>query len=104
MRWIKCPKPKKSWLLYEILAKAVARKWSDVLSNAVNPGWVPTKMGGSGASDDLQKGAETQVWLATSEDARISGRYFFHQKEARYLKKADEVILLATAITSSALY
>ena len=72
-----------------ILAKAVARKWPDVFSNAVEPGWVPTKMGGPGAPDDLQKGFETQVWLAVSEDARISGRYFFHRKEARYKKMAD---------------
>jgi len=72
-----------------ILAKAVARRWPDVFSNAVEPGWVPTKMGGPGAPDDLQKGFETQVWLAVSEDARISGRYFFHRKEARYKKMAD---------------
>jgi len=76
-----------------ILAKAVARRWPEVCSNAVHPGWVPTKMGGAGASDDLKKGYETQVWLAASENARISGRYFFHQKEARYFKGADEVSL-----------
>ncbi len=68
-----------------LLCKAAARKWSDVYANAVNPGWVPTKMGGRGAPDDLTKGYETQVWLATSNDdkARVSGRYFFHQKESR---------------------
>jgi NAD(P)-dependent dehydrogenase (short-subunit alcohol dehydrogenase family) len=76
-----------------ILAKAVARRWPDVYSNAVHPGWVPTKMGGAGAPDNLQKGAETQVWLAASEDARITGRYFFHQKEARYHKGADKISL-----------
>lgn len=76
-----------------ILAKAVARKWPAVLSNAVNPGWVPTKMGGSGAPDDLEKGFQTQVWLAVSDDpkARVSGRYFHHQREARYLHEADDV-------------
>ncbi len=76
-----------------ILAKAVARIWPDVYSNAVNPGWVPTKMGGAGAPDDLQKGVETQVWLAESREARVSGRYFFHRKEARYLKVADDIRL-----------
>jgi len=76
-----------------ILAKAVARKWPDVFSNAVEPGWVPTKMGGPGAPDDLQKGFETQVWLAVSEDARVSGRYYFHRKEARYKKEADNTVL-----------
>ena len=75
-----------------ILAKAVARKWPDTFSNTVNPGWVPTKMGGRNAPDNLEKGAETQVWLAVSDDdnARVSGRYFFHKKESRYLHQADE--------------
>jgi len=43
------------------LSMAVARKWPDVYANAVDPGWVPTKMGGAGAPDDLQKGYETQT-------------------------------------------
>jgi len=73
-----------------LLAKAVARRWPDVYSNAVEPGWVPTKMGGPGATDDLQKGFETQVWLATNENAKVSGRYFFHQKEAAYRKETDD--------------
>ncbi|MBX6380399.1 MAG: SDR family NAD(P)-dependent oxidoreductase [Thermoflavifilum aggregans] len=65
-----------------MLCMAVARHWPDVLSNAVNPGWVPTKMGGRHAPDDLKKGYETQIWLATSEEreAKISGKYFFHRK------------------------
>jgi NAD(P)-dependent dehydrogenase (short-subunit alcohol dehydrogenase family) len=78
-----------------MLCKAVARKWPDVYANAVDPGWVPTKMGGSGAPDDLQKGYETQVWLAVSNDekAKVSGRYFFHQKELRSNPEADDVLL-----------
>jgi NAD(P)-dependent dehydrogenase (short-subunit alcohol dehydrogenase family) len=65
-----------------ILAFAVARKWPAVLSNALEPGWVATKMGGASAPDDLDAGAETQVWLATSDDAQaaVSGQYFYHQK------------------------
>jgi NAD(P)-dependent dehydrogenase (short-subunit alcohol dehydrogenase family) len=63
-----------------LLACAVARRWPDVLSNALEPGWVPTKMGGPGAPDDLDAGHRTQVWLAVSEDAaaRVSGSYFYH--------------------------
>lgn len=76
-----------------ILAKAVARRWPEVYSNAVDPGWVPTKMGGAGAPDDLQKGFETQVWLAAGRNVTASGRYFFHLKEARYLNEADNTRL-----------
>ena len=64
------------------LAFAVARRWPDVLSNAVNPGWVPTKMGGATAPDDLEMGHLTQTWLAVSEEpaAKLSGRYWFHRQ------------------------
>ena len=65
-----------------VLAFALARSWPGVLSNAVEPGWVATKMGGPGAPDDLQLGADTQVWLATSNDrdATVSGRCFYHRR------------------------
>jgi NAD(P)-dependent dehydrogenase (short-subunit alcohol dehydrogenase family) len=78
-----------------ILAKAVARKRDGVYSNAVDPGWVATKMGGAGAPDDLQKGFETQVWLAVSDDpkALVSGKYFHHQHEAKYQLKSDDTAL-----------
>ncbi len=67
-----------------MLALAVARRWPDVASNAVNPGWVPTRMGGASAPDDLDRGNETQVWLAegTDKKARRSGRYLFHKRRA----------------------
>jgi NAD(P)-dependent dehydrogenase (short-subunit alcohol dehydrogenase family) len=66
-----------------VLAFAVARHWPDVLSNALEPGWVPTKMGGPGAPDDLSLAPVTQVWLATSDDpaATVTGRYFYHQRQ-----------------------
>jgi NAD(P)-dependent dehydrogenase (short-subunit alcohol dehydrogenase family) len=78
-----------------MLCMAVARKWPQVYANAVDPGWVPTKMGGQGASDDLQKGYETQVWLAVSSDekAKVSGRYFYHRKESRHNPEADDTSL-----------
>lgn len=65
-----------------ILAFAVARRWRDVLSNAIEPGWVATKMGGPSAPDDLDAGPRTQVWLATSDDpeAKVSGKYFYHMR------------------------
>ncbi|CAM3800381.1 SDR family NAD(P)-dependent oxidoreductase [Mucilaginibacter galii] len=75
-----------------ILSLAVARHWPDVLSNAVEPGWVATKMGGPNAPDNLQKGAETQSWLAVSEDVatKVSGRYFYHQREKNFLSGASD--------------
>ena len=65
-----------------LLAFAVARRWKDVKSNALEPGWVATKMGGPSAPDDLHQGCVTQAWLATSEDAlaQSSGGYFYHQR------------------------
>ena len=71
-----------SKLLVTTLMAAVAARWSGTLSNAVDPGWVPTRMGGPGAPDDLREGHLTQEWLATSDDvdARTSGGYWFHQR------------------------
>ncbi|MBU9424026.1 SDR family NAD(P)-dependent oxidoreductase [Burkholderia gladioli] len=69
--------------LYDVLlAFAVARRWPGVLSNALEPGWVPTRMGGPGAPDDLDQAHRTQAWLAVGEDegARVSAGYFFHMK------------------------
>ncbi len=65
-----------------LIAFAVARRWPDVLSNALEPGWVATRMGGPGAPDDLDAAHRTQVWLAVSEDtaARVTGEYFYHMQ------------------------
>lgn len=78
-----------------MLAKAIARRWPEVYSNAVDPGWVPTKMGGSSAPDDLDKGYETQVWLAVSDEegAKVSGRYFYHKKEENPHPAAGKVAM-----------
>ena len=62
------------------LAFALARRWPSVLSNAVDPGWVRTRMGGPGAPLDIDTGQRTQAWLAVSDEpaAMVSGRYW-HQ-------------------------
>ena len=75
-----------------LLAFGVARRWPGVRSNSVEPGWVPTKMGGSGAPDDLDQGPVTQAWLAVSEDeaAKVTGRHFYHQKERSVPAEAHE--------------
>lgn len=78
-----------------ILSMAVAQRWTDVYANAVDPGWVPTRMGGAGAPDDLEKGYQSQVWLAVSNDpeARVSGQYFHHKRQARYLPGAKHIVV-----------
>ncbi|MGP3916904.1 SDR family NAD(P)-dependent oxidoreductase [Nonomuraea sp. 10N515B] len=63
------------------LALAVASRWEGTSSHAVDPGWVPTRMGGPGAPDDLTAGHQTQVWLATHHDVTPStGGYWYHQQ------------------------
>ena len=86
-----------------VLAFAVARRWPATLSNAVDPGWIRTRMGGPQATDDLPEGADTQVWLATGDDpaATVTGRYLKRRQELRAHPAAYEVDLqeqfLATA-------
>jgi NAD(P)-dependent dehydrogenase (short-subunit alcohol dehydrogenase family) len=70
-----------SKLFLTTLCNTLARRWPDVRSNAVDPGWVPTRMGGPGAPDDLVQGHQTQAWLAVSDDpkAHLTGKYWHHQ-------------------------
>jgi len=70
---------------------AVARHWPDVLSNSVNPGRVPTKIGGAGAPGDLEMGHQTQTWLADSRDekAMVSGHYWFHKQQVQPVPLAN---------------
>ena len=71
-----------SKLFVTTLAAAVARLRPGVLSNAVDPGWVPTKMGGPSAPDDLEQGHRTQEWLASSDEpqALATGGYWYHRE------------------------
>ena len=83
-----------SKLYVTALALTLARAWPDVLSNAVDPGWVPTKMGGPAATGDLKLGYLTQTWLAVSNDAAatVSGAYWYHrQRQAPAPQASDPV-------------
>jgi NAD(P)-dependent dehydrogenase (short-subunit alcohol dehydrogenase family) len=80
--------------LYDVmLAFAVARRWPKVRSNAVDPGWIRTRMGGPHAPDNLPEGAETQVWLATSDEpaALVTGRYLKRRQDLRANPAAYDV-------------
>src|SRR5271165_3058435 len=100
-----------SKLLDVVLTFAVARSWPKVLSNALEPGWVPTKMGGPGAPDDLSLAFVTQAWLAVSDDpaARVTGQYFYHQKPrrvhlaARRTDLQDELLAYCAGLTGTVL-
>ena len=94
------------------LALTLARAWPDVLSNAVDPGWVPTKMGGTAATDDLELGYLTQTWLAVSNDtaATVSGGYWYHRQrqepaaEARDPAFQDQLMDRLAALTGVVLF
>ncbi len=72
------------------LAFAVAADHSEVLSNAVDPGWVRSRMGGPGAPVSLAEGAATPVRLATDPTVRVSGRYFTGGRERPAHRQAGD--------------
>jgi NAD(P)-dependent dehydrogenase (short-subunit alcohol dehydrogenase family) len=78
-----------------MLAFAIARRWPDVFSNSLEPGWVPTKMGGAGAPDDMDQAHLTQAWLAAGDDpkADVTGRYFYHLKRMEPNPQSHDVAL-----------
>jgi hypothetical protein len=85
-----------SKLYVTALALAVARLRPNVFSNAVDPGWVPTRMGGPGAPDDLQEGAATQAGLAAGDSQQLSGltgRYLHHGSDLRPDARTETVEL-----------
>jgi NAD(P)-dependent dehydrogenase (short-subunit alcohol dehydrogenase family) len=56
-------------------------KGTNILVNAVCPGWVRTDMGGSNATRSVEEGAATPVWLATLPDGGPSGQNFYDKKQ-----------------------
>jgi NAD(P)-dependent dehydrogenase (short-subunit alcohol dehydrogenase family) len=107
-RWDGAQAYSDSKLLDVVLAFAVARRWPSVLSNALEPVWVPTKMGGPGAPDDLSLAPVTQAWLAVSDDpaAMVTGQFFYHQQRHRVHPAAlrpdlqDELLSYCAGLTS----
>jgi NAD(P)-dependent dehydrogenase (short-subunit alcohol dehydrogenase family) len=111
-RWNAAQAYSESKLHVTALALTLARVWPDVLSNAVDPGWVPTKMGGPAATGDLELGYLTQTWLAVSDDAAatVSGGYWYHRQrqapapQARDQAFQDQLMDRLAALTGVALF
>jgi NAD(P)-dependent dehydrogenase (short-subunit alcohol dehydrogenase family) len=111
-RWNASAAYSESKLHVAALTAAVARRWPDVRSNSVDPGWVPTKMGGPGAPDDLELGHLTQTWLAASDDpaANATGAYWHHQRQQRPAPEVtdltfqDRLIGTLTELTGTSLF
>lgn len=100
-----------SKLFVTALAFALARHWPDVRSNAVDPGWVRTKMGGASAPVDIATGARTQAWLTGSDEpaARVSGQYWHAMRQEEPAQEAadaafqDRLVAQLEALTGVAL-
>jgi hypothetical protein len=110
-RWAGAQAYSDSKLFDILLAFGVARQWHDVFSNSVEPGWVPTKMGGAGAPDDLSLAAVTQAWLAVSDDpaAMVTAQHFYHQRpwgtapEVHSTEHQDALLDYCAALTGTPL-
>jgi NAD(P)-dependent dehydrogenase (short-subunit alcohol dehydrogenase family) len=111
-RWNARQAYSESKLQVTALALSVARTWPEVFSNAVDPGWVPTKMGGTAATGDLEMGYLTQIWLAVSNDAAatVSGGYWYHRQrqepapETRDPAFQDQLVDRLAALTGVRLF
>lgn len=91
-RWDSARAYAESKLHVVALALALARRWPEVLSNSVDPGWVRTKMGGAGAPVDLNTGQRTQTWLAASDDstALVTGCYWHDLRQEQPTREATD--------------
>src|SRR5262245_15150642 len=92
-RWNAAQAYADSKLFVTAFAFLISRRWPDTHSNVVCPGWVPTRMGGPNAPDDLELGHTTQVWLAVSDEAEAasSGSYWYHQRRQEPAAAASDV-------------
>lgn len=76
-----------------MFAKAFARRWPNVGCYSVDPGWVPTKMGGPSAPGRVEDGVDTFVMLALGqgEAGWSRGGYFVNSQEISPAALAGDV-------------
>jgi NAD(P)-dependent dehydrogenase (short-subunit alcohol dehydrogenase family) len=88
-RWDSARAYAESKLYVTALAFALARRWPGVLSNAVDPGWARTRMGGPSAPVDIDTGQGTQSWLAASNEpaALVNGCYWHRMRQEQPASK-----------------
>ncbi len=60
---------------------AAELRGTNVLVNAMCPGWVRTDMGGPSAPRSVEQGADTAVWLAMLPDTGLQGGFFRDREE-----------------------
>jgi NAD(P)-dependent dehydrogenase (short-subunit alcohol dehydrogenase family) len=75
-----------------MLAREQGERWRDggPAVNSCSPGWIATKMGGSGGGA-LADGADTPVWLLTDPALEgVSGRYFWQRREEEPNPQAED--------------
>lgn len=78
-----------------MFAKAFARRWPQVGCYSVDPGWVPTKMGGPSAPGRTEDGVDTfaMLVLGNGEEGWSRGGYFANSKERQSSAVSDDVQL-----------
>ncbi len=62
--------------LTRVLARELEGDARGILVNSACPGWVRTRMGGSGAPRSVEQGARTPVWLALLPEGAPTGGFF----------------------------
>ena len=66
--------------LTQILHRELESGPRGIVVNSACPGWVKTRMGGPGAINSLEEGADTAVWLATDE--KVGGGGFYSKRHS----------------------